>query len=179
MLLIIGLGNPGQKYSDNRHNIGFMALNALKETWNFPDFKFDKKFNAQVSKGNRQKKNICLIKPQTFMNQSGKTVRAILKFYKLAPANILVIHDDIDLPLGKYKFAANSSSAGNNGVQNIIDTLGTQGFKRIRIGVANNDLRTRIDPGDFVLQDFSKEEKKEINKILKQVVTEKMEEFFH
>ena len=158
---------------ETRHNVGFIFLDKLKETWNFPEFEFNKKFNAEISKGNYELRTtnyeLLLVKPQTFMNLSGEAVRSILDFYKLSPDDITVIHDDKDIPLGEYRLADDSSSAGHNGVQNIIDNLGTQKFKRIRIGIgAETDLPSDV----FVLQKFSDEEKDEIEKVLKKVIEE-------
>lgn len=173
MKLIIGLGNPGKKYSGTRHNVGFMFLDKLKTELDFPEFEFNKKFNAEISEKkstvNGQQSNVILVKPQTFMNLSGEAVRSILDFYKLSPENITVIHDDKDIVLGEYRLADDSSSAGHNGVQNIIDCLGTQKFKRIRIGVG---VETDLPSDVFVLQKFSDEESEIIKKVLDDVLEE-------
>lgn len=175
MKLLLGLGNPEKKYENTRHNAGFIMIDRIKEAYRFPDFKLESKFHAELSVGNahvRSENKIILAKPQTFMNRSGEAVKAIFDFYKLAPENLVVIHDDIDLELGKYKITDDSGSAGHNGVQDIIDKIGTQKFTRIRIGVANADLRSKIDPSDFVLQKFSREELKEIEKISENITDE-------
>lgn len=173
MKLIIGLGNPGEKYKNTRHNVGFEFLDKLKTEWNFPIFEFNNKFNSELSKGLYEIRDtryeILLVKPQTFMNLSGVAVRSILDFYKLSPDDILVIHDDKDIALGEYRLANDSSSAGHNGVQNIIDNLGTQNFKRIRIGVG---AETNLPAEDFVLQKFSDEELEMIKKVLSDVLEE-------
>lgn len=165
MKIIIGLGNPEKKYLGTRHNVGFEFLDKLKNDLNFPKFEFNKKFNAEIS----VKKEIILVKPQTFMNLSGVAVRSILDFYKLSLEDILVIHDDKDITLGEYRLADDSSSAGHNGVQNIIDCLGTQKFKRIRIGVGTE---TNLPSDVFVLQKFSDEELEKIKKVLDDVLEE-------
>lgn len=165
MKIIIGLGNPGKKYLGTRHNVGFEFLDKLKSELDFPEFEFNKKFNAEIS----VKKEIILVKPQTFMNLSGEAVRSILDFYKLSPEDITVIHDDKDITLGEYRLADDSSSAGHNGVQNIIDCLGTQKFKRIRIGVG---AETNLPSDVFVLQKFSDEELEKIEKVLEDVLGE-------
>lgn len=165
MKLIIGLGNPGEKYFGTRHNVGFDFLDKLQKELSFPEFEFNKKFNAAISTN----KEIILMKPQTFMNLSGEAVQSFLSFYKLSPDDILVIHDDKDIALGKYRLAVDSSSAGHNGVQNIIDKLGTQKFKRIRIGVG---IETDLPSEVFVLQKFSDEEKETIEKVLDNVIEE-------
>jgi PTH1 family peptidyl-tRNA hydrolase len=178
MRIIIGLGNPGEKYIGTRHNIGFDILDELKNKENFPVFEFNKKFNADISTN----KEIILIKPQAFMNLSGEVVRDFLDFYKLSPDDILVIHDDKDISLGEYRLATDSSSAGHNGVQNIIENLGTQKFKRIRIGIGiksntTADLSAEVPLSGtkaevFVLQKFSDEEKAEIVKIQSVILDE-------
>lgn len=165
MKIIIGLGNPGEKYIGTRHNVGFEIIDKLKTDLNFPEFEFNKKFNAEISTN----KEIALMKPQTFMNLSGESVQNFLSFYKLSQDDILVIHDDKDIALGEYRLATDSSSAGHNGVQNIIDKLGTQKFKRIRIGVGvETDLLSDV----FVLQKFSDDELEKIKDVLKKVLEE-------
>ncbi|HPN54404.1 MAG TPA: aminoacyl-tRNA hydrolase [Candidatus Moranbacteria bacterium] len=170
MKIILGLGNPGEKYKNTRHNVGFEFLDKLKQEWDFPDFELNKKFNSLVSKGSYKiqdtKYEILLVKPRTFMNLSGEAVRSILDFYKLSPEDILVVHDDKDILLGEFRLATDSSSAGHNGVQNIIDNLSTQKFKRLRIGVG---AETNLPAEVFVLQKFSDEEKEKVEKVLEEV----------
>ncbi len=155
--LIIGLGNPGKKYSNTRHNIGFEIIDKLSEKNNFPEFRFSKKFDALIS----EKDNIILVKPQTFMNQSGKSVRAITSFYKTK--ELIVIHDDIDLLLGKIRVSENRGGAGHKGVESIIKHLGTKDFTRIRIGIQPEKGKPN-NVEKFVLQRFKKEEIKQIKK---------------
>jgi PTH1 family peptidyl-tRNA hydrolase len=171
MKLIIGLGNPGEKYQKNRHNTGFIILDELNEDWSFPDFEFSKKFNADISEGIFEGDKIILAKPQTFMNNSGEAVQKIMSFYKLASEAILVIHDDLDINFGESKISNDSGPAGHNGVQDIINKIGTKNFKRIRIGIEGEEKRkTRIIPGDvFVLQDFSSEELETIKNLAKEI----------
>lgn len=179
MKLIIGLGNPGKKYDATRHNIGFVFIDILQKRWDFPEFELHKKFNAQISRSKFQQEDIVLVKPQTFMNLSGESVKKILDFYTLTPLDTAVIHDDLDIMVGKYKVAYNSSSAGHNGVQNIIDQLGTQEFQRIRIGIgqAREDaLVCRIDAHNFVLEKFSQEEIEKI-KSIESLVLEEVKKF--
>ena len=192
MKILIGLGNPEIKYDNTRHNAGFMLLDKIQKVWEFPDFEFNKKFNSQISlasspfgRGCRvlatgegdgvEDNKILLIKPRTFMNLSGVSVKAILDFYKLTPDDIIVIHDDIDIPLGKYKIATDSSSAGHNGVQNIIDNLGTQKFRRIRVGIGKTPEEKESCPisgHDFVLGKFSYTEIETIEKISEDILEE-------
>lgn len=171
MKLVVGLGNPGKKYENNRHNAGFVIIEKLKEYFEFPDFEFFKKFEAEISEGNINGEKIILVKPQTFMNNSGESVQKITGFYKLSPENIIVIHDDLDIDFGIAKISNDSGAAGHNGVQDIIDKLGTKNFKRIRIGIEGEEKRkSRKIPGDvFVLQDFSEEELKAIEKLAKKI----------
>ncbi|MDD3497937.1 MAG: aminoacyl-tRNA hydrolase [Candidatus Moranbacteria bacterium] len=178
--LIIGLGNPGERYSRTRHNAGFIILDELQKRLNFSDFRFEKKFNVEMAekieigniRGGFLKKlfqredasKTLLMKPLSFMNKSGEAIKKIMDFYKIPPKNITVIHDDLDIKVGNFKISENSGSAGHNGIQNIIDRLGTQEFKRIRIGVEKKGGRqSRQVPGNkFILQEFSEEELEKI-----------------
>jgi PTH1 family peptidyl-tRNA hydrolase len=177
MQIIIGLGNPDEKYSGTRHNLGFEFLDKLKTEWNFSDFQLEKKFNAEISKGKFQNKEILLAKPQTFVNLSGDAVLRILNFYKILPENMLIIHDDLDLPLGTFRLSEDSRSAGHNGVQSIIDQLDTQKFKRIRVGIGIqlNSLESLSAEAlakaeVFVLQKFSAVEKEKLEKLFPEVL---------
>jgi peptidyl-tRNA hydrolase, PTH1 family len=158
MYYIIGLGNPGKKYEHTRHNVGYIVLDKIKEVFNFSDFETNKKINSDLSKGEIGNSAVVLVKSRSYMNESGKTVQNLLNFYKENPDNIIVIHDDIDLMLGKTKISRDSSSGGHNGVQDIIDKIDSKKFTRIRIGIANEKLRSLIDPADFVLQKLPPEE---------------------
>lgn len=134
MKLIVGLGNPGIEYESTRHNIGFMVIDKLEKELARgvpPAWAKDDKKNVQTVRFGE----ILLVKPQTFMNKSGFAVKALVNFYKLAPADVWVIHDDIDLPLGKIKIREKGSSAGHNGVESIIRELGTNEFVRFRLGI--------------------------------------------
>ena len=177
MHLIVGLGNPGEKYSSNRHNLGFMALDFLLGD---VKWRFEKKFNSLVyEEGDK-----IYLKPQTFMNNSGKAVYDLLSYYNLMPKRLgifakkdvdlsdtlTVIHDDIDLDLGKWKIVSDSRSGGNNGIQSIINYLKTKKFRRLKIGVKNELLRNQIPAEKFVLQNFNHEEKELFKKILKEAL---------
>ncbi len=164
MQIIAGLGNPGEKYKITRHNVGFMAIDALAEELGLR-WKNSKKFKADVAKDD----NIILIKPLTFMNDSGSAVSAALAYYKITPDKLTIIHDDLDIELGKYKISVDSRSAGHNGVQSIIDRLKTKNFKRIRIGIKTAEL-IKIPADKFVLQKFKPEEKKIIKNIIIQIL---------
>lgn len=134
MKLIVGLGNPGREYESTRHNIGFMVVDKLEKELARgvpPVWAKDEKKNVLTARVG----DVLLVKPQTFMNKSGFAVRAVMDFYKLTPADIWIIHDDIDLPLGKIKIREKGSSAGHNGVQSIINELKTDIFVRFRLGI--------------------------------------------
>lgn len=168
MRLIIGLGNPGKKYYITRHNIGFLLIDTLQKTFSFPDFQSKPRFHSELTENFIGLHRVILIKPQTFMNLSGEAVSSILSFYKIPPKNILVLHDDIDLPWGTFKYTMSSRSAGNRGVQNIIDKLGTQKFPRLRIGVGPRPKHLPTE--SFVLSPFSKEEVSELSSLLTTLV---------
>jgi PTH1 family peptidyl-tRNA hydrolase len=155
MKIVVGLGNKGKKYEKTRHNVGFILLNMQSTSW-----RKEPKFDAEIYK----KEDLLLVKPQTFMNESGKSVSKVLNFYKLEPKDLFVIHDDLDLPFGKVKKQFDAGPAGHRGVLSIIEELGTQKFWRIRVGVGRPD-DNRIDPADFVLSDFSVVELQEIQAI--------------
>jgi PTH1 family peptidyl-tRNA hydrolase len=166
MKLIIGLGNPGTQYEKTRHNIGFLLLDEIKNNINSSDFKMNEKFSALISeKKDAAGEKIFLVKPQTFMNRSGEVTKKIMDFYKVSPKNIFVIHDDLDILTGEYKKSLDSTAAGHNGAQNIIDHIGTKQFVRYRIGIEGAEKKKdRTIPGDvFVLQNFTEEELSSIN----------------
>ncbi len=171
MFLIIGLGNPGQEYQDARHNLGFMALDYFRKEKEFSNFVFIEKFNSLISEGKIEKKKIILVKPQTFMNNSGKAVKKVIKNLKLKTENLFVIHDDIDIKLGEIKIVKNRGPAGHKGVESIIKEVGTKDFLRIRMGISPQkeeewrNKRKKIK--DFVLEDFNKDEKGVLKETLK------------
>jgi len=168
MKLIVGLGNPGKKYEKIRHNVGFLAIENLKlKIENCSEWKLNKKFNAEVAEGSINREKIIFVKPQTFMNNSGQAVWPIVKFYKIKPQDIFVIHDDIDLPLTKIRIRKDGSSGGHKGVQSIIDTLGTRNFVRFRIGIKPKIMPKTWDAAKFVLQKFTREEEKKIVQAIK------------
>lgn len=174
MKLVIALGNPGEQYQQTRHNAGFIILDEIQNQWGFSNFKLNKKFEAEISEGLKDGTKFILAKPQTFMNLSGKSLRAILDFYKISTEDICVLHDDLDIDLGSFKISTDSSAAGHNGIQSIIDHLGTQKFKRIRIGIEGSELKKNrlISGSDFVLQKFSDEELLKIKSLSKEIARE-------
>jgi len=167
MKLIAGLGNYGPEYEKTRHNLGFMIVDEYARKYDFPDFNLDKRHDALVS----NKGNIILAKPQTYMNNSGKAVKSIASYYKIRVEDILVIHDDADVPLGEIKEAESRGSAGHNGVQSVIDELKTNGFKRLRVGISSEDPSFKDkELEDVVLKNFSKAEEPIIEEIVKKAV---------
>jgi len=168
MILIVGLGNPGQKFQKTRHNVGFRVLDLFQKENNFPDFSLSKKFNSLISKEVLEQKKIILAKPQTFMNDSGKAVKRLISNIQYPVSNLWVVHDDIDLSLGEIKIVKNRGSAGHKGVQSIINEIGTKNFVRFRIGIANQRTENKEQKTEeFVLKNFTKEEEKIVNEIIK------------
>ena len=157
MKLIIGLGNPGEKYASTRHNAGFIALCAFAERKGAAEFKKDEMLKACYAKI----RGAVLLLPQTFMNDSGSGAAAAAKIFKTPPENILVIHDDIDLPFGTYKLQIGRGAAGHHGVESIIQALVTKKFWRLRIGV-NPEKKPKNVPA-FILKNFSKVERTAFN----------------
>ncbi|MFC1663979.1 aminoacyl-tRNA hydrolase [Patescibacteria group bacterium] len=165
MFLIVGLGNPGQKFQKTRHNLGFEVIDEFSKENGFPEFKISKKFKSLVSEGSLDKKKIILAKPQIFMNNSGKSVRSLIDFYKIKKMNLILVHDDIDLALGKIKISKGRGAAGHKGVESVILELKTKNFVRFRIGI--NNLKSEIKSTErFVLKKFSKEEQKIVKEII-------------
>lgn len=163
MFLVIGLGNPGKQYENSRHNLGFRVLDLLG------NFTINKQgFGGwQTKKGLNQfikLEDVVLAKPETFMNKSGLAVKDLLKYYP--DSELVVIHDDLDLPLGAMKIQKDASSAGHNGVRSIIDEIGTQDFIRIRLGIDNPQIRGQIPGDDFVLQKFTQAEENIVKEVL-------------
>jgi peptidyl-tRNA hydrolase, PTH1 family len=163
MKLIIGLGNPGKQYEKTRHNAGFLAVDYFLR--DREAIACQSKFNAQICEYHENGVKVLFVKPQSFMNLSGEVVREILAFYKIDHANdILVIHDEKDLLFGTVKEAFASGSAGHNGVQNIIDELGTKDFARLRIGVESREEGSPLPTDVFVLQQFADDELDKLEK---------------
>jgi len=176
MILIVGLGNPGFKYKKTRHNIGFMALDALQKENNFPKFKPNKKAKAEITNGQISGQEVFLAKPQTYMNSSGFSVKALGSFSTPKEPSafgdsLIVIHDDFDLPWGEVKVSQNSGAGGHHGVQSIIDHLKTQNFIRIRIGIRPADKpqgASDLKAEAFVLKKFAKTDEQKLVEILAQ-----------
>lgn len=160
MKLIVGLGNPGLTYKNTRHNIGFMFIESLEKDLNL-DFKIEKKFKAMVSKTKIDSEDVVFVKPITYMNNSGEAVKAIVDFYQISTEDILVIIDDMDLPVGKIRIRKSGSSGGQKGLNSIINLLHTNEIKRIRIGIDKGE-----DAVNHVLGKFTKNERENIDFIM-------------
>ncbi|MFB6226205.1 MAG: aminoacyl-tRNA hydrolase [Candidatus Paceibacteria bacterium] len=172
MELIVGLGNPGKEYKKTRHNIGFMVLNDLRKELKIEDiseWSLSDKFNAKISGCHIGGEKIILAKPMTYMNKSGEAVELIGEYYSLTPEDLTVVHDDIDLEFGQIKVQKNISSAGHNGVQSIINRLGTKNFTRVRVGIATEKLE-QTDPSDFVLSKFGWFERSKLKQVRSEAV---------
>ncbi len=169
MKLIVGLGNPGRIYAHNRHNIGFMCLNYFAKT---PGIRFDKKQGrARIGTGEVAGSEVVVARPQTYMNLSGQSVNQLVKKFNINLDDLLVIHDDLDLPLGKLRIRHGGGSAGHKGVDSIITHLGSQDFSRIRIGIGRPD-KTPLTEDDiiaYVLSDFTPDEKQIIAQVIPRV----------
>lgn len=164
MQIIIGLGNPGEKHGNTRHNVGFRILDKMAEKIE-ATFHLKKDFNAEIAELDFNRTTVKLVKPQTFMNDSGLAVVKIKNFYKVSSRNILVVHDDVDLALGKIRIQLDGSSAGHKGIQSIIDVTGND-FWRVRIGVGKSE---KIPTEAWVLQEFSADEKKHLELIVDKI----------
>lgn len=156
-VLVVGLGNPGPEYATTRHNVGFMAVDALAG-----DVTWKSEKNALTARGDVSGQPVIFVKPQTFMNDSGRAVLALMTFYKLPLENLIVIHDDMDLPNGASRTKIGGGSAGHNGIKSIDAAVGNE-YKRIRIGIGHpRDFESPMDPVDWVLGKFSAEQLKQI-----------------
>lgn len=169
MKLIVGLGNPGKEYEKTRHNFGFIAVDEIRNALKASSWKFVKKYNALFSEVNINGEKVTLMKPQTFMNLSGKAIGSYSKFYKIDSVNVCVLHDDKDLKLGKIRIRKTGSSGGHNGIQSIIDRLGTKDFWRFRLGIDGENLKNTTE---YVLGVFRKKEKQIVEEILKKIIDE-------
>lgn len=178
MKLIIGLGNPEEEYQNTRHNVGFMFLDYLAKKIDTNDFAEDKKMNALVSKSKIDKISVVLAKPLSYVNKSGEVVSKLAKFYKIKPADIVVVQDDLDIEFGSFKNSFEKNSGGHKGVESIIKSLKTNKFYRLRIGTSVRALEKAREQSDkkrdafvmdFVLAKFSPKEQDVIKKMFPEV----------
>jgi len=154
--VIVGLGNPGSKYTETRHNAGFWFIEEVARTYS-ATFRIDKKFHGEVAKVSIEGKEIWLLKPDTFMNLSGRAVQSLLSFYRITAEQLLVAHDEIDLDPGTAKLKTGGGHGGHNGLRDIINQLGTKDFHRLRIGVGHPGSKDQVV--DFVLHNASRDER--------------------
>lgn len=167
MKLIVGLGNPDINYALTRHNFGWRVIDALASHYD-TELTTKSKFSALIAETTQNDEKVLLVKPLSYYNNSGQVVKALVDFYKLSPADILVIHDELALPLGHIRCRQTGSAAGNNGVKSIIATLGAD-FARIRLGI-NHQERHRVPDVDFVLSKFSSQDEKIVAEVIANVV---------
>jgi PTH1 family peptidyl-tRNA hydrolase len=164
MFLVVGLGNPGREHENDRHNVGFVVVDALTRRAGAGDFKA--KFNALLARGSLGDHDVALLKPQTYMNRSGESVQPAAAFFKIAPPEVLVVHDEIDLPWGDLRLKVGGGHAGHNGVRSIIDRLGTPDFIRLRVGVGRPPPGYRGEGKDWVLSGFDAVQRAELPAIV-------------
>ncbi len=153
MLLVAGLGNPGPKYAGNRHNVGFMVVERLAERWGVGGFR--EKFKGRFAKGTFADEDVVLLEPLTYMNLSGESVQKALAFFKVGLGELLVVHDELDLPFGELRIKVGGGTAGHNGLRSIVGQCGGNGFTRVRVGIGRP--RSGSVEG-YVLSDFSRDE---------------------
>lgn len=182
MKLIVGLGNPGDKYKNTRHNAGFLALDDIQSVFGCSEFKKSVKRKAYISEGQIANEKVVLVKPQTFMNLSGQSVQGLVHFFKLTPSDVVVIYDDIDINSGELRVRPSGSAGGHNGIKSMIQCLGSDEFVRVRIGVKPiQDFKG--DLADYVLGQLSGEEEdllgqniQKLPQLLELLVSEGVEE---
>jgi PTH1 family peptidyl-tRNA hydrolase len=172
MFLIAGLGNPGDKYTGTRHNLGFEVVDELRRKMELPQFETDKKFKSEISKNS----GLILVKPLTFMNMSGMAVAPIAQYFKIAPEEVIVIHDELDLPLGHIKLRMGGSDAGHHGIESVIKLLGSEQFIRVRLGIGNwhavsgEHKHASFNAEKFVIEKFLPNEKSKVKALMKRAV---------
>lgn len=164
--VIAGLGNPGREYAGNRHNVGFHCLDRLAAAHQLTFAKW--RSHAKVALGQLAGRRVILLKPQTFVNESGEAVQAVCSFYRVPPAHTLVVYDDLDLPQGTIRLRPSGGSGGHRGIRSIIDRLGTQSFPRLRVGIGRPP--GRMEPKDYVLQDWSEAELEQMAEVYDRAV---------
>ena len=178
--LIVGLGNPDKEYNETRHNVGFMFLDALAKQMKASDFVLEKKLLAEIATGKVNGQKVILAKPQTYVNKSGEAVKKIVQNSKFKIQNLVIIHDDLDVPFEHTKLTPGSGSGGHKGVQSILSRLKTENIKRLKIGIANNKLKlARSQKSDkkrlemisgLVLSKFTPSEREKLKKIFKEAI---------
>lgn len=180
MKLIVGLGNPGDKYFGTRHNLGFAVVEEFVHKHNLGEWQSEKKFKSEIIRAKfpveGKEEEVILARPQTYMNLSGMAVSGMANFFKVSPEDIIVIHDELDLMLGKIKVRLGGAAAGHHGVENVIEKLGSDKFVRIRLGIGNTKTRRsehnsdHTSPEQFVVSSFSEHEHSDVKHMLKQAL---------
>lgn len=164
-LLVIGLGNPGPQYAKTRHNVGFMVADLLAARIGAP-FTVHKKSGAEIVTGRLGGRPVVLAKPRTYMNESGRHVGPLAKFYSVPPGDVIVLHDELDITFGKIRLKLGGGEGGHNGLRSLVNALGTKDFQRVRIGIGRPPGRK--DPAAFVLEPFNATERDEVPTICEQ-----------
>ncbi|MGE2717033.1 aminoacyl-tRNA hydrolase [Mycolicibacterium litorale] len=164
-LLVVGLGNPGPNYAKTRHNLGFMVADLLAGRIG-SGFKVHRKSGAEIVTGRLAGRSVVVAKPRTYMNESGRNVGPLAKFYSVAPADVIVVHDELDIDFGRIRLKSGGGVAGHNGLKSVAAALGTKDFQRVRVGVGRPPGRK--DPATYVLEPFSATERAEVPTICEQ-----------
>ena len=165
MILLVGLGNPTPDSNDNRHNVGFKIIDAINQKFSLSKQK--PKFKGLLTTGNISNKKVYAIKPLTFMNNSGVCIRELIEYFKIDAENVIVFHDDLDISFGKIKTKFGGSSAGHNGIESIDKFIGKE-YSRVRVGIGKPE--NKIEVSDFVLTNFSEEEKVDLEKVIENII---------
>ena len=165
MILVAGLGNPGARYAGNRHNIGFMAIDEIARDPAFSPF--SKKFSGEIAEGVIDGEKIVLLKPLTFMNESGRSVGEAARFFKIEPKDVVVIHDELDLAAGRVRVKTGGGHGGHNGLRSIDAHLGTRDYKRVRLGIGHPGHKDQVSP--YVLSDFHKVDREWLDPLIENV----------
>ena len=167
-MIVAGLGNPGSRYRNTRHNIGFNVIDLIAERWGRPSFR--EKFRGEIAlvelPAQSGFEKTYLLKPQTFMNLSGDSVQAAAAFFKHLPDQVLIVHDELDLPLGRLQLKSGGGSGGHNGLKSVAQCLGTQDFQRLRVGIGRPPADFRGKPSDFVLEAFAPSEGSQVEDLV-------------
>jgi peptidyl-tRNA hydrolase, PTH1 family len=164
VILVVGLGNPGARYAEHRHNVGFKVVDRLAERAGNPPWRA--KFNGEFAQAELAGQRLGLLKPQTYMNRSGQSVRAAATFFKLAPADVLVVHDELDLPFGDVRLKLGGGEAGHNGVRSVTQELSSPDYARLRIGIGRPPPDFRGSGADFVLEAFAPLERADLDDVI-------------
>lgn len=172
MKLLVGLGNPDDKHAHTRHNIGFDVLEEYRRKQNLPEWSLDKKFKSEII----QTPDLILVRPQTYMNNSGLAVQAVVKYFKIKHEEILVIHDELDIPCGHLKIRLGGSDAGHHGIESVINSLATDKFARLRLGIGNEKTRSgehkqiSFSAEHYVLEPFDQKEHSSVKRMSKRAL---------